>query len=48
MVTSWEVVVVVVIAIVGDGRDVVAIDKEDEGDKLGGGCSCCHCDCRRW
>jgi hypothetical protein len=27
-VTSWEVVVVVVIAIVGDGRDVVAICTE--------------------
>jgi hypothetical protein len=27
-VTSWEVVVVVVIAIVGDGRDVVAIGTE--------------------
>jgi hypothetical protein len=26
--TSWEVVVVVVIAIVGDGRDVVAIGTE--------------------
>jgi hypothetical protein len=27
-VTSWEVVVVVVIAIVGDGRDVIAIGTE--------------------
>jgi hypothetical protein len=37
-VTSWEVVVVVFIAIVGDGRDVVAIGTES--GVMGSICNC--------